>query len=147
MFFVRIEVFYKTGQSLGHIRIEPIVESIFLSVDDPVAMDDITDITRPVPNSFTLPPILKALAEGGIGVDGVTILIATGLHRPATGEEIRKIVGEEIAANYRVVNHEARKLESHRYLGESGTGTPMYIDERFVGADLRKIQLWIFSAL
>ncbi|MCP5117407.1 MAG: nickel-dependent lactate racemase, partial [bacterium] len=54
----------------------------------------------------------------------------------ATEEEIREIVGPEIAASYRVVNHNARDLASHRALGTSSTGTPIYIDERFVAADL-----------
>jgi lactate racemase len=97
----------------------------------------VCDITRPVPNSFTLPPVLRALEDGGIPASEITILIATGLHRPATPEEIRKIVGEEIAAKYTVVNHEARNLEAHRHLGKSSTGTPIHIDERFVGADFR----------
>jgi lactate racemase len=43
----------------------------------------ICDITRPAPNRKTLPPILRRLDEAGIPRDGVTILIATGLHRPA----------------------------------------------------------------
>ena len=66
----------------------------------------------------------------------ITILIATGLHRPATDAEIREICGEEIAAAYRVVNHDARNLSSHRHLGSTASGTPVYIDERFIAADL-----------
>lgn len=96
----------------------------------------VCDITRPVPNRHTLPAILPRLEAAGIPREGITILIATGLHRPATDAEIREIVGEEIAANYRVVNHYARDLASHRHLGSTSTGTPVYIDERFVSADL-----------
>ncbi len=96
----------------------------------------VCDITRPAPNSFVLPPLLARLEGAGVPRDGITILIATGLHRPATEEEIRKIVGEEVARDYRVVNHEARKRETHSYLGETRSGTPVYIDERFVSADL-----------
>jgi nickel-dependent lactate racemase len=66
----------------------------------------------------------------------VTILIATGLHRSATPEEIETIVGAEIAANYRVVNHDARMQAEHRALGSTERGTPVYIDERFMVADL-----------
>jgi nickel-dependent lactate racemase len=96
----------------------------------------VCDITRPAPNRLTLPPLLRRLHDAGIPVDGITILIATGLHRGATEEEIRAIVGPEIAAEYRVVNHDARVLESHRGLGTTGRGTPVYIDERFMAADL-----------
>lgn len=96
----------------------------------------VCDITRPAPNSFVLPAVLRRLEAAGIDRAAITILIATGLHRPATSAEIEQIVGPEIAARYRVENHNARRLEAHRYLGETSSGTPVYIDERFVGADL-----------
>jgi nickel-dependent lactate racemase len=96
----------------------------------------VCDITRPAPNRFVLPPVLRRLEEAGIPRYDITILIATGLHRPATDSEIREIVGEEIAANYRIVNHYARELTQHRYLGQTSTGTPVHIDERFIAADL-----------
>ena len=96
----------------------------------------VCDITRPTPNSFVLPPVLRRLERAGIGRGAITILIATGLHRPATEAEIREIVGEQVAADYRVVNHDARQLDSHRSLGTTASGTPVYIDERFVHAGL-----------
>src|SRR5256885_8550442 len=50
-----------------------------------------------------------------------TILIATGLHRPATAAEIREICGDDVAAKYRVVNHNARELKEHRHLDRKST--------------------------
>jgi nickel-dependent lactate racemase len=96
----------------------------------------VCDITRPAPNYATLPPLLARLHQSGIPVEGVTILIATGLHRDATKEEIEIIVGPDIAARYRVVSHDARDLAGHRALGTTRRGTPVYIDERFMAADL-----------
>ena len=96
----------------------------------------VCDITRPAPNRVTLPPILRRLQEAGIARENITILIATGLHRAATPEEVDIIVGPEIAAAYRVVSHDARDLQSHRALGATRRGTPVYIDERFMAADL-----------
>ena len=96
----------------------------------------VCDITRPAPNRLTLPPVLRRLSEAGIPREGITILIATGLHRAATEAEIREICGEEIAEAYRVVNHDARDLSSHRHLGSTRSGTPVYVDERFAAADL-----------
>jgi nickel-dependent lactate racemase len=96
----------------------------------------VCDITRPAPNRKTLPPLLRRLSQAGIPRENVTILIATGLHRPATADEMREICGEEIATAYRVVNHDARDLSSHRRLGSTSSGTPVYIDERFLAADL-----------
>jgi nickel-dependent lactate racemase len=96
----------------------------------------VCDITRPAPNRKTLPPVLRRLEQAGMAREGVTILIATGLHRGATVEEIREICGEEIAAGYRVVNHDARDLSLHRHLGSTAAATPVYIDDRFMAADL-----------
>jgi nickel-dependent lactate racemase len=96
----------------------------------------VCDITRPAPNRITLPPLLRRLHGAGIPVEGITILIATGLHRGATEDEVKQIVGPEIAAAYRVVSHDARALKEHRSLGATRRGTPVYIDERFMAADL-----------
>jgi nickel-dependent lactate racemase len=96
----------------------------------------VCDITRPAPNRHVLPPLLARVQAAGIPREAITILIATGLHRPATDAEIREICGEAIAANYRILNHHAREISEHRYLGATTTGTPVYIDERFVSADL-----------
>ncbi len=96
----------------------------------------VCDITRPAPNRQTLPPVLARLAASGISRENIAILIATGLHRPATEAEIREICGDEIAASYRVVNHDARDLASHQHLGTTASGTPVYIDRRFIEADL-----------
>jgi nickel-dependent lactate racemase len=96
----------------------------------------VCDITRPAPNQMTLPPLLERLHGAGIPAQGVTILIATGLHRAATEEEVQTIVGPEIARRYRVVSHDAKALNEHRHLGATGGGTPVYIDERFMAAEL-----------
>jgi nickel-dependent lactate racemase len=96
----------------------------------------VCDITRPAPNRLTLPPILRRLHDAGIQREAVTILIATGLHRPATPAELDEILGPDIAASYPIGNHNARALAEHRHLGTTASGTPVYIDERFVSADL-----------
>lgn len=96
----------------------------------------VCDITRPAPNRLVLPPLLARLEQGGISRENVTVLIATGLHRPATEDEIREIIGPELHGKIRVANHHAKMLTEHRYLGHTSTGTPVHIDERFMAADL-----------
>jgi nickel-dependent lactate racemase len=96
----------------------------------------VCDITRPAPNREVLPPLLARLELAGIPRQGITILIATGLHRPATEAEVREICGEWATGKYRVVNHHARQLAEHRSLGNTASGTPVFIDERFLSADL-----------
>jgi nickel-dependent lactate racemase len=96
----------------------------------------VCDITRPAPNPTVLPPMLARLEAAGIPREGIRILIATGLHRAATDAEIRQIVGPETAARYQVLNHDARNLDQHRRLGTTRSGTPVFVDERFLSADL-----------
>jgi nickel-dependent lactate racemase len=112
---------------------EPLAE---LAAGKRTAAISVCDITRPAPNAVTLPPLLTRLHAAGIPPQGVTILIATGLHRAATREEQDIILGPEIAAKYRVVSHDARDLAAHRPLGATRRGTPVFIDERFLAADL-----------
>ncbi len=97
----------------------------------------ICDITRPVPNELILRPMLETLEANGIARQDILILIATGLHRPNEGEELVEIVGREIAENYRIENHHGQILEEHSYLGESPRGVPIWIDSRYVDADLK----------
>jgi len=107
-----------------------------LARDRQSAAISVCDITRPAPNRLVLPPVLERLEKGGIPRERITILIATGLHRPATEAEVREICGDAVAGRYRVENHDARRLAEHRHLGATRSGTPVYIDERFVSAGL-----------
>lgn len=97
----------------------------------------ICDITRPVPNALMLPPMLRTLEAAGIPRDRILILIATGLHRPNEGAELVELVGAEIAANYRCENHHGTVRDEHTYLGTTEAGVPMWIDTRYVNADLK----------
>jgi nickel-dependent lactate racemase len=97
----------------------------------------ICDITRPVPNESILRPMLAILEEAGIARDKITILVATGLHRPNEGDELIEMVGRHICENYRIENHHGQVLEEHTYLGQSPRGVPSWIDSRYVNADLK----------
>src|SRR5262245_15817249 len=49
----------------------------------------ISDKTRPVPYGIVLPPLLNTLEAAGIARERVEILVATGLHRANTADELR----------------------------------------------------------
>ncbi len=97
----------------------------------------ICDITRPVPNKTLLPPILRTLEAAGIPAERITILIATGTHRPNEGAELHQLIGEEIASRYRVVNHDSHDRASQVYLGVSPNGVPVRLDKTYCEADLK----------
>ena len=97
----------------------------------------VCDITRPVPNTLLLPPILRTIEEAGMPRAGITILVATGLHRPNEGAELVELVGAEVAANYRCVNHCGKATDEHDYLGTTPGGVPAWIDHRYTRAELK----------
>lgn len=97
----------------------------------------VCDLTRPVPNAILLPPILEALAEGGIARENVTVLIATGTHRPNEGEELVTILGAELAGSLRVVNHVCTDAAAHQYFGVTERGVPVYLDRTYTEADVK----------
>ena len=99
----------------------------------------VCDITRPVPNGLFLRPMIETMLECGIPLDRITVLIATGLHRPNEDEELAEVIGDPwVVANVKVENHFARSDADHIVLGRTrARGTPVSIDRRFVEADLR----------
>ncbi len=107
-----------------------------IAIGKKTAAISLCDITRPAPNPIVLPPLLRALEASGIPREGIRIFIATGLHRPATEGEMRQITGPEVYGRYPILNHVARNLNEHRHLGTTKSGTPVYIDDRFLSADL-----------
>ncbi len=98
----------------------------------------VCDITRPVPNALVLPPLIKTLMDAGLHADSITVLVATGLHRPNEGDELRELIGDEwVLKTVKVVNHFARNDTDHVDLGKTPGGIPVKLDRRFVEADLR----------
>lgn len=99
----------------------------------------ICDITRPVPNHVFLRPMIEVMLAAGIEASRITVLVATGLHRPNEGEELVELVGDDwVLKTVSVINHFALNDDDHVDLGITETrGTPVKLDKRFVEADLR----------
>ena len=47
------------------------------------------------------------------------------------------MVGSHVADNYRIENHHGQQRDEHTYLGQTERGTPVWIDSRYVNADLK----------
>ena len=65
-----------------------------------------SDHTRAVPSKITLPLLLKEIRSGNPDAD-ITILIATGLHRPTTEEEQRRMFGDAIVDHEKIAINNA----------------------------------------
>jgi lactate racemase len=93
------------------------------------------DLTRPMPNTTVLPPLLAELEAAGAGPDRVELLCATGTHRQATREEMAELVGTGLMSRYPVYDHRADDGD-HVRVGVVD-GAPVLLDRRYVEADLR----------
>ena len=55
----------------------------------------ISDHTRPVPSQDILPNMIRELREGNPDIE-ITLLVATGFHRPTNTEELREKLGDDL---------------------------------------------------
>jgi nickel-dependent lactate racemase len=96
----------------------------------------VCDGTRPQPRSVVLPPILDEIELASPGAR-VTVLVATGTHRGNTEDELFEMLGPDVLARCDVVNHDARDAAALVGLGVVGYGVPLFLNRRWVEADLR----------
>lgn len=86
----------------------------------------VNDATRPTPTS----KILEYLSHILLSHPHVTFLVATGVHRPPTDEELKYIFGKTYNSfKNQIIAHNARNEEDMVYLGTSKNGTEMYINK------------------
>ena len=93
-----------------------------------------SDLTRPCPSRILLPPVLEELNAGGVGDGDITIVVALGLHRPLTPDELLELVGEEVIGRVRVLNHDPTDTI---YVGATRFETPVDLFRPLVEADVR----------
>jgi nickel-dependent lactate racemase len=97
----------------------------------------VTDITRKIPGDLMVGAILEELALAGVQDSDIKILIATGLHRPNTAAEIKKMLGPNVPARIEVINHVARDGAEIVDLGKTARGIPMSLNRLAMAADVR----------
>src|SRR3954454_7530279 len=95
----------------------------------------VCDVTRPQPRELMLLALMEAL-DGVIRPEDVGVLIAAGTHRASTREERRVMLGDEVLATWRVIDHDARDRSSLVDLGTVGD-VPVLLNREWVEGDLR----------
>lgn len=110
----------------------------------------ISDHTRPVPSRDILPRMLSKLREGNPQI-AVTFLVATGLHRKTTAEELSEKLGVPVTVvqpaggaeffagaplNAPIYIHDGSDPEKNVFLGTLPSGAPLYVDKLAAEADL-----------
>jgi len=97
----------------------------------------VSDSTRGVPSSKVMPIVLKELQTAGINFKQIVIVIALGVHRPATPREIEEIVGKDYLNKIKIINHDPYNNEELVFLGKTSFGTPIEVNKTVYQADLR----------
>ncbi len=95
----------------------------------------ISDHTRPVPSRDILPPMLQELREGNPQME-ITLLVATGFHRPTTLAELEAKLGSEIVKKEKILVHDAFDKNSNVEIGILPSGASLVIDRAAVETDL-----------
>jgi len=103
-----------------------------------------TDATRACPDQILVPPILDVLTSAGIKLERITLLCATGLHRPSTSAEKEAKLRPDVVARYRVVDHNATDERNLVSLGTYATDdghsgrveVPLVVNRMVAEADL-----------
>ena len=94
-----------------------------------------SDHTRAVPSAITLPLLLEENRSGNADAD-ITIIVATGLHRGMTKEEMNTKFGPELVSRERIVNHDAFDPNGFIDLGILPSGSKCEINTLAIEADL-----------
>ena len=94
-----------------------------------------SDHTRAVPSKITLPLELEEIRKGNPDAD-ITILIATGLHRPTTEEEQRRMFGDAIVDNEKIVVNMAFEPDDFTNMGTLPSGAEFHVNKLATECDL-----------
>jgi len=97
----------------------------------------VDDITRETPMQVLLPPILRGLEKAGARRKDIAIVVALGTHRRMTVQEMKEKYGAETVENYEIVNHAFDDEAELKYMGEISGEVPVWINKRYLAADIR----------
>ena len=94
-----------------------------------------SDHTRAVPSKITLPLLLQEIRSGNPQAD-IAILIATGLHRPTTEEEQRRMFGDDIVDHEKIAINNAFDPEQFVELCTLPSGAVFQVNKLAAQCDL-----------
>ena len=94
-----------------------------------------SDHTRAMPSKKTLPILLKELRKKNPEID-ITIMIATGLHRPTTRDEMINMFGEEIVLNEKIAVHDAFNADEMVFICTLPSGSSFEINKMAFMVDM-----------
>lgn len=92
--------------------------------------------TQPTPSSVIASRTVDVLNEARMKDEEIRIVVATGLHRPCTEEELVERLGKGILRRIRVSNHNAYDASYLVYARSKTQGTPVWLNRIVAESDL-----------
>lgn len=97
-----------------------------------VVISDITRSWQQIDKMLSF--IIAELQSGGIKLNNINVLAATGSHRFHTKAEIKTLLGKYYG-KINFVDHNGENKENLRYLGDTSYGTPVWINKLALETD------------
>lgn len=95
----------------------------------------ISDATRGVPTAPLAAIAVEELLKGGIELENILFVVAIGVHRAATEEEMKRFLGE-LYGKVKVENHTPFDKDNLLRLGNTTGGTPVIVNKKAFECDL-----------
>jgi len=131
-------------------KLDDIASSLRRALDDPIECEPMSsmnlsdkkiaivvdDISRPTPTYRYFDVILNYLFEHGAKRENMLILLALGVHRAMTKEEVENKLGAKNIEGMRWLNHNFRDIAENAELGITKRGTHVALNKKLLDADV-----------
>jgi nickel-dependent lactate racemase len=94
-----------------------------------------SDITRPQPRDRMLPVLLEEIAH--VPREQIVLINGLGTHRANTQDELLGMLGPEIVANHRIIQHDAWNRGNMVYLGRTSFGHEAWVNAEYMRASVK----------
>ncbi len=129
-------------RALGHpLDDDPLKDLLRPGMKLTIAFDDLSlplpPMAQPDVRQLVMEEVIEMAAEAG--VEDIHLIVATGLHRRMTEDEIRHIVGDRIFSTFWpdcLYNHDAEDDDGNVYIGATSDGQDVTLNRRAAESDL-----------
>ncbi|MDQ6915682.1 MAG: nickel-dependent lactate racemase, partial [Actinomycetota bacterium] len=129
-------------RALAHpLEDDPLKDLLRAGMKLTIAFDDLSlplpPMAQPDVRQLVMEEVIEMAADAG--VEDVHLIVATGLHRRMTEDEIRHVVGDRIFTTFwpdRLYNHDAEDPDGNVYVGRTAEGEEVTLNQRAAESDL-----------
>jgi lactate racemase len=114
------------GEALGAPVDSPPLDDLFSSGDSILIV--VSDATRATASAQVVHLLVRRLIQVGVSPADITIIFATGIHRPVTAAEKSELLTPFIAQRIKMLDHDAYNSSAKVTLGSTERGTPVELN-------------------